>query len=109
MDIGIKAWLRVLKSAGVDLHKYGEREAEIFNLQGYGRHHSLYRVSGGGDIEICWDNYQRLDLELIGFQYGPDVDDWALWWLEPTDVFAGDFWEMAEPGDQRVPGAWVDD
>ncbi|KAK6209418.1 hypothetical protein LQW54_006271 [Pestalotiopsis sp. IQ-011] len=98
MDIGIKAWLRVLKNAGVDLLKYG-----------YGRHHSLYRVSGGDDIEICWDNYQRLDLELIGFQYGPDVDDWALWWLEPTDVFAGDFWDMAEPSDQRVPGAWVDD
>lgn len=109
MDIGIKAWLTVLKSSGVDLHKYGEREAEIFHLQGYGRHHSLTRVSGGDDDEICWDNYQRLDLELIGFQYGRDVDDWALWWLEPTDVFAGDFWKMVEPGDQRVPGAWVED
>ncbi|KAF2995137.1 hypothetical protein E8E14_002489 [Neopestalotiopsis sp. 37M] len=111
MEIGMKAWLQVLKDGGVDLQKYGQRETELFNMELYGRNFPLYNVDSDGD-EVCWDNYLRLDLVLIGFQYGKEVDDWKLWWTEHTDAYAGDFWKSIESSaqsfEQRVPGAWID-
>ncbi|ETS76744.1 hypothetical protein PFICI_12131 [Pestalotiopsis fici W106-1] len=108
METGIKAWLQVLKDAGVNLQEYGERERELFNLESYERGFQMY----SGE-EVSWCDYLRRDLVLIGFQHGQEVNDWKLWWSEHTDVYAGDFWNLIESSvgssDQRVPGAWVED
>lgn len=108
VESGMKAWLQVLKDASIDLQKYGERETELFNSEFYERNFPMYSVSDGD--EVYCNNYMRLDLVLIGFQYGQEVSDWKLWWLEHTDAYVGDFWGAIESSvesiDQRMPGAW---
>lgn len=43
---------------------------------------------------------------LIGFKYGPEPEDWDIYWDEPTDMFAGEFWELIENPPPQIPGAW---
>ncbi|KAF7534522.1 hypothetical protein G7054_g6188 [Neopestalotiopsis clavispora] len=111
MESGMKAWLQVLKDAGIDLRAYGERETELFHLEVYERSFPIYSVADGD--EVYWDDFLRCDVVLIGFQYGQEVDDWRLWWSEHTDAYAGDFWGRIESSIesiyQRVPGAWKED
>ena len=69
----MKAWLRVLKDAGVNLQKYGEREAELFNSEIHERNFPSYSVSHGG--EICWNDYLRLDLVLVVYRVQMTLSD----------------------------------
>lgn len=51
-------------------------------------------------------------VRLINFRYLPDPVDRRLWWSDPTDEFAGEFWKLVESsllGDPELhmPGAWV--
>ncbi|CAG8960448.1 hypothetical protein HYFRA_00008167 [Hymenoscyphus fraxineus] len=93
-------WLTPLKSFGVDLAKYGEEEK---------------RTPGSGNWKALFNRWTfRIGFVLIpsfmGYQFGPEPDDWVLYWNEPTDRFAGEFWKMIEQGkgDEVMPGTWVD-
>lgn len=100
-------WLTPLRCFGVDLVEYGAREKAIFLKQCS----KIWVFSGnhkgsGGTFSLRAVD----DFELVGFEYGPEPEDWILWWNEPTDVFAGDFWKMIEEGkgDEVMPGTWVE-
>ena len=45
---------------------------------------------------------------LLLFSYGPEASDWHIWHRHQGDVFAGDFWDMLEHPERRVPGAWIE-
>ncbi|KAI9647884.1 hypothetical protein NHQ30_004272 [Ciborinia camelliae] len=92
-------WLQLLHDSGIDLHQYGEWEI---------LHHELTRpqMSVYNDSQGWWEDF---DWPLLGFKYGPCVEDWEFWFLEPTDKFAGEFWSLVEsPEPILMPGTWVD-
>ncbi|KAJ5955478.1 hypothetical protein N7501_009757 [Penicillium viridicatum] len=97
-DLALKVWLRTLQEAGVDLELYGRIEERIWKTEWIPREsHQL-------------PNYHMLDwatkARLIGFSYGPSIEDWHLWVSEPTDSLAGEFWDLIERPVEVMPGAW---
>ncbi|RYP07837.1 hypothetical protein DL765_008990 [Monosporascus sp. GIB2] len=71
--------------------------AEVFEVTRNGVPHDLQRMFDMG-LASPFD-YER-------YKYGPEPEDWDVYWSEPTDEFAGDFWELVENPPLQVPGAW---
>ncbi|RYO82477.1 hypothetical protein DL766_006336 [Monosporascus sp. MC13-8B] len=101
------AWVGSLKAAGINVTGYGCREMELL------RDTSLTRDSIpclGYYQECKWDVpdpvWRGVSIRLMGYKYGPEPEDWDVYWSEPTDEFAGDFWELVENPPLQVPGAW---
>ena len=96
-----QSWLQDLRDAGIDLLEYGHKEARLHTLGNCDKDFS--------DWEISVDEFIN-EYHLIGFTYGPDPEDWHFWMLEPTDVYAGDFWRSIESEYKKrvIPGAWID-
>lgn len=95
----LRVWLEALRQAGVDLNTYGQREHEIFaDDDSLHYFNSDYRI----EVPLVFEVY------LIDFTYGPEPDDWRLYWRETTDEFAGDFWKLIEDPPLNIPGSWVD-
>jgi hypothetical protein len=47
---------------------------------------------------------------IINLTYGPEPEDWQIWFSWPLDEWAGEFWHMVEnPELFGVPGAWIAD
>jgi hypothetical protein len=55
--------------------------------------------------------------KLVDFSFGPQLETWKFWFLEPTDIFAGQFWAMLEGhhcqesmisqhSSLKIPGSW---
>ncbi|KAI1374189.1 hypothetical protein F4677DRAFT_172830 [Hypoxylon crocopeplum] len=102
--IVLKAWLEALKQAGVDLNAYGRREHKILTEDGSRGPGQLGNIRY---YPIIYLNGNKS--YLIGFKYGPEPEDWKVYWDEPTDRFAGEFWKSIESPPLRIPGSWVDD
>jgi hypothetical protein len=84
----LRTWLADLNHSGVDLEEYGRRELALSRLPNTyppwtEKHGSVMRFSS----------------------YGPAVEDWHFLALEPTDQFAGIFWELVEKQTQLVRGS----
>lgn len=107
----LKTWLQLLVSSGVDLIKFGQEESRLRNDW----------ISKLGELEkdtrsaAASLKAQPSILEsIVGFHYGPSPDDWYIWWMEKSDVFAGEFWDRVEQdmtfdGEELlIPGAWID-
>jgi hypothetical protein len=100
----IRIWLYVLKKTGVDLCEYGDRENKL--LQGNQqqiKRDFIWRLKlrySGRYIDGTW--------RLLGFKVGPEPEDWDIWWDEPTDKFAGDFWTLVDDPPLFIPGEWVE-
>ncbi|KAF2967483.1 hypothetical protein GQX73_g6095 [Xylaria multiplex] len=91
-----------LLQAGFDLQQYGIREKQQLQSEDP---QDFYVFEGYAD-----DNFQRYkEIRLIAFTYGSEVEDWKLWWSEPTDEFVGDFWRQIDPEPLHIPGSWIDD
>ena len=94
-------WIYDLKASGIDLQQYGEMET-VLGLKD--KVNSSRRFS-----------YREEKFHIIGFSYGPTVEDWKFWFSEPTDYLAGKFWAMIEKNlsysDSRctIPGSWPKD
>ena len=93
-------WLEMLKEAGVDLIQYGSRENEV--LRTTKPHAPQCRRESLGLIP----RFRRT--RVIGFKYGPEVEDWDIWWDEPTDVLVGEFWKLIEHPPLHVAGEWCE-
>ncbi|RYC63520.1 hypothetical protein CHU98_g2657, partial [Xylaria longipes] len=52
--------------------------------------------------------YYKAPFRLIGFTYGPNPEDWAIYLSEPTDLFAGEFFGMINNPQRNIPGYWGD-
>ena len=92
----MRIWLEDLQSCGVDLLEYGKKEKEL---------HGHYTEVLGD----CRSYSNGCTLRLVGFTYGASPEDWKVWFSEPTDEYAGDFWWLVEQPDEKpMPGMWVD-
>jgi hypothetical protein len=91
INAGLLDWLRILHAAGIDLMEYGR--AEESEVRDWARNHQHPGRRG-----FCTD--------VIGFTYGPEPEDWALFFEHPGDEYAGDFWESVEPSESIMPGVW---
>ncbi|KAJ5798310.1 uncharacterized protein N7503_007606 [Penicillium pulvis] len=92
----LRALLRDLQGAGVNLKDFGEREELILQDQGG---YIDFRTFGRSWCFV---------IRLIGFSYGPTPEDWCLWVSEPSDEFVGDFWAMVDRR-MEMPGGWSED
>lgn len=101
----IRDWLKTLKERGVDLTEYGHRELEILHSEEKNRDwYAPAMLPRNPDQEY---RYYNAVFRLVGFQYGPDPDDWRVYLGEATDMFAGEFWEMVENPLPTIPGSWA--
>ncbi|XXH06018.1 hypothetical protein Hte_012463 [Hypoxylon texense] len=94
-------WLRALRRADVDLNTYGEYEHQLLANSELSRQTRLF-------IELN-KTYRRWTFRIVGFTYGPQPEDWEVFWNEPTDHFVGQFWRLVENPPLHIPGSWVDD
>ncbi|KAJ5546625.1 hypothetical protein N7494_004210 [Penicillium frequentans] len=97
-NLAIQVWLHELKSAGIDLIRYGETEKRLW-AEG-----TLWREIDGWNIAEQASDMQR----VIGFSYGSSPEDWNMWLAEASDDFVGQFWEIIERPVEVMPGAWPD-
>ncbi|KAI0377506.1 hypothetical protein F5Y04DRAFT_291741 [Hypomontagnella monticulosa] len=95
----LKPWVEALEAAGVDLVTYGQLEHDLL-------------VKSGPPNEMEWPFWfwmcEARFFYLVGFEFGPTPEDWVFYWNEPSDGFAGDFWNLIEDPPLHMPGSWVD-
>ncbi|KAI1414985.1 hypothetical protein F5Y13DRAFT_196988 [Hypoxylon sp. FL1857] len=95
----LRTWLNALEHAGVDLNAYGQCEHKLLAENDFlHRFKTTYHSSRNPSLPTY----------LVGFEFGPRPEDWVLYWHEPTDEFAGDFWKLIDDSPLRIPGSWVD-
>ncbi|OTB05170.1 hypothetical protein M426DRAFT_144501 [Hypoxylon sp. CI-4A] len=96
----VVVWLKVLAAADVDLDAYGRREHQILIENDSLRYFDIYP---------SWrDEMPFTTYCLIDFTFGHKPEDWVFYWQQPTDEFAGDFWNLVEDRPLPIPGSWVD-
>jgi hypothetical protein len=95
----LRSWVEALHHARVDLELYGEKETELQLSGAVSKDVFGHRYSGPG--HQSW--------RIIGFSYGARPNDWKLWVSESTDEFAGQFWDMIDHPERKIPGAWNDE
>lgn len=93
-------WLQTLQGFGIDLERYGKTEHKLFYQESSSWRNLEFLIPGRGE--------EVYPLRLIGLQVGPEPEDWKVWLSEPSDEFAGDFWDMLEHPERTIPGAWDD-
>ncbi|KAF7890434.1 hypothetical protein EAF00_008749 [Botryotinia globosa] len=103
----LEKWLGSLVNMDIDLDTYGERESSLYKK----------RITFFDEVTMEEHSYIPMYWELrniLGFKYGPRIEDWDLWVFEHTDEYAGDFWKLIENPLQAalanisIPGEWVD-
>lgn len=100
----IRTWIRMLKQTGVDLCEYGQRENQLLH-----EHHLQTMRDFEWYLKFEYSGRRPDGIwRLLGFKFGPDVEDWDIWWNEPTDDFTGDFWALVEDPPIHVPGEWIE-
>lgn len=105
----LRAWVASLKDAGFDLIQLGGLETKLLYDTSLSIRRRFFPRIG-----LAKQNLQRCielarkgkSVYLIGFKYGPEPEDWDIYWDEPTDMFAGEFWELIENPPPQIPGAW---
>lgn len=93
-------WLEDLLASGVDLVEYGRKEKETWNL-----------LSVLKDVPFAfgWGLGPGADVRhIIGFEFGAAPSEWHIWWSEPTDFMAREFWAMVENPEELMPGSWIE-
>ncbi|KAI1095082.1 hypothetical protein F5B19DRAFT_443289 [Rostrohypoxylon terebratum] len=103
----LQKWLHILKRIGVDLVEYGYEELRILRLSGFGICKTVKVHYSKTRIQIPDNPYVRY-YGLVSLRIGPNVEDWGMIWGEPTDEFAGDFWNIVEDPVLRIPGSWYE-
>ena len=109
----LQLWLSDLNDSGIDLLLYGEEEKRLQDSElvckDFHRHSKKKVDFNGSEKAAKAINDAYGTLRLISFETDPSPAKWRLWWSEPTDEFAGDFWRMCERLPTTTPGAWRDD
>lgn len=106
-ETNLRKWLHVLKRIGIDLVEYGHQELRTLYQSGFEICKTVkVRSTKMGPLffDDCYVRYYN----LISLRIGPNVDDWSMIWGEPTDEFAGDFWNLIEDPVLRIPGSWYE-
>ncbi|KAL2869484.1 uncharacterized protein BJX67DRAFT_379037 [Aspergillus lucknowensis] len=105
----LRTWASELKAAGTDLEAYGARERALHKS---GAVRLNFVVQFNYDLSKRPRHAPETDnwawFHLVGFEYGPEPEDWKLWITNPFDEFAGEFWAMVERKEEIMPGTWME-
>ncbi|RFU26959.1 hypothetical protein B7463_g9381, partial [Scytalidium lignicola] len=104
----VRLWATELKYCGVDLVSYGRRELSL--LKG-GFSENIFYVYVGldrGSRGVQEGRGDYLPWRIINFKFGPSPSDWKVWTTNPVDEFAGEFWNLIERPEERMPGSWIE-
>jgi len=93
-------WLEDLVASGVDLVEYGRKERETWDLSSISKDVPFFFDWGLDSNPEIW--------HIVNFDFGAAPSDWHIWWSEPTDVLAGEFWAMIENPEEMMPGSWIE-
>ncbi|KAK8034194.1 gentisate 1-2-dioxygenase [Apiospora rasikravindrae] len=93
-----RQYLTIISSCGVDINGFGTFMESRFMGQAP-RSISVWSYKG----------HRRLWFKVQGILTGPEPNDWEVWFIEPTDEFVGEFWQLVDPAPLDIPGAWVDE
>ncbi|KAK8010071.1 hypothetical protein PG990_009036 [Apiospora arundinis] len=104
--IVLQTWVQDLVKADVDIKEYGSREHDI--LREIQAESCLSFKIGAGVFNDIPSGLRGYEICLYGFTYGPNIEDWTILCNEPTDEFAGKFWDLVEDRPLDMPGAWFD-
>ncbi|KAI8688745.1 hypothetical protein NCS55_00129100 [Fusarium keratoplasticum] len=120
----IQEWALNLQESGVDLVKYGEREAQLVREQLRGALDAdaieLSRNSIRDVLPMScktirvrlrdglWNQNHWVPIRLLEIETGPTPSDWRVIWAPEFEWMACQFWEMVEKEDIVMPGSWVD-
>ena len=119
LEMIIEDWLSILSDCEFDLQEYGRWETMRF--QGACRDLGVEKSKWYDRTTQEWvDPGSTWPFRFIGFSFRKRIDDWKFWFSEPTDQFAGDFWQLIDEGKRQesnvegfdepsIPGAWSDD
>jgi hypothetical protein len=110
----LRQWLLILREIGVNLCAYGKAENALLCREDLQVARSIYVNEWVPEVPeypeglggTCSHSHE---FYLLGYKYGSKVEDWDVWWNEPTDSFAGEFWDMIENPPTNMPGRWVED
>lgn len=83
----LRAWLSDLQVSSVDLQQYGEQKTAL-------------RLRDQLNWTFFWWGLGYI--YLMNFSYGSQPEDWQLWFSEPSDRYAGQFWAMTETREYRT-------
>lgn len=98
----MQVFAQELKTMGVDLSVLGESVTITFStakLKEFNLERNFAR-------QVAFVFGSVVVYRLIAVSYGPRLEDWKTYWSNPFDEWAGDFWEMLEHPEWRMPGAW---
>jgi hypothetical protein len=102
-------WLEDLKATEVDLEAYGQAERQMHPTGTLTS--NFAQLQKGGEAE-------RPSVDIIGFSFGPNPEDWRVWVSGPTDAYALEFWdwidavygiELAYSVVLTLPCSWVEE
>ncbi|KAK8104932.1 hypothetical protein PG999_008291 [Apiospora kogelbergensis] len=102
----LQRWIEDLIAVGVDIEEYGRKECSI--LRNIKSMSSLFAKAGRDTWPDVYCPLKGYEIYFYGFTYGPSVGDWTILCEEPTDRFAGEFWNLVEEHPLDMPGAWFD-
>ncbi|GFF78701.1 hypothetical protein IFM53868_02411 [Aspergillus udagawae] len=107
----LQSWALELQSAGVDLAAYGAKESDLWKSGAVDSSVEVFAFSSCNDpfdhaqLEECGE---WLEVHLFSLSYGPNPEDWHVWFDNPVDEVVGEFWEMVEREEEIMPGTWVE-
>ena len=114
----LNVWLIQLKNSGVDLVEYGKGEKRVQKGVGVDKEwedawHNEDEDEGARYTDEN-SNYwlasrETPKLRLINFTYGPNPDDWGIWFAPVMEAYFMDFWGMINHPERAMPGAWIEE
>ncbi|KAL4933389.1 uncharacterized protein BDV17DRAFT_298910 [Aspergillus undulatus] len=105
LNTALAFWLEDLRSAGVDLERYGKREQRKMFLESYMLQTARWKVLACGE----GNELNEQGPILVSIKYGPRPSDWELIWDGYTETFVGTFFEWVEQRRPLMPGSWEED
>jgi hypothetical protein len=121
LNFTLRNWLEQLNECGIDLLQYGQREQAYLSRR--------IAETGFGFQATFTLTYCKQPMELREIKFGPEPEDWVMFWGLDVFQMAGDFFEMVVEQQQRaslptykllkerahsstarsrMPGGWVD-
>lgn len=95
-------WLEDLMASGVDLVEYGRKEKDIWHQYSISKDLPFSSRQNSGSV------YDIRHMHVINVSFGAAPSDWHMWWSEPIDFLAGEFWAMIESPKELMPGSWIE-
>ena len=111
LHIPLRYCIKALQKGGANLVRYGQFQNNIirqYSLDDKSSPRCFFSPGYPWFSGKSRPNQDSFPVYLIAYEFGPEPSDWDIYWSEPTDVFAGDFWNLIENPPLQIPGAWED-